>query len=120
MTRETQGRSYAAGLLRYDAERRRVWVCGQRLHHGLTGALLTAAGLALAACLTGFTGLDGLGAGLADFFTAAVLAAAGLAACFLAGFPFAPGFPGDFAAFLFKAVLLTTASLSYVPHEWGA
>ena len=42
-----ESRAYAAGLLRYDAERRRVWVCGQRLHHGLTGALLAAAGIAL-------------------------------------------------------------------------
>ncbi len=47
MARETQTRTYAVGLLRYDAERRRVWICGQRLHHGLTGALLTAAGIAL-------------------------------------------------------------------------
>jgi len=47
MARETQSRTYAIGLLRYDAERRRVWICGQRLHHGLTGALLTAAGIAL-------------------------------------------------------------------------
>jgi hypothetical protein len=47
MAREIQSRAYAAGVLRYDAERRRVWVCGQRLHHGLTGALLTAAGIAL-------------------------------------------------------------------------
>jgi hypothetical protein len=47
MAREIQSRAYAAGFLRYDAERRRVWVCGQRLHHGLTGALLTAAGIAL-------------------------------------------------------------------------
>jgi hypothetical protein len=61
-----------------------------------------------------------LGAGLADFFTAAVLAEAGFAACFFAGLPVAPDFPDDFAAFLFKAVLLTTASLSYVPHKWGA
>ena len=49
MARETQTRTYAIGLLRYDAERRRVWICGQRLHHGLTGALLTAAGIALMA-----------------------------------------------------------------------
>ena len=47
MARETQSRTYGAGLVRYDAERHRVWVCGQRLHHGLTGALLTAAGIAL-------------------------------------------------------------------------
>jgi len=47
MARESQTRTYAIGLLRYDAEHRRVWICGQRLHHGLTGALLTAAGIAL-------------------------------------------------------------------------
>ncbi len=49
MSRETDARSFAAGLLRYDATQRRVWVCGKRLHHGLTGALLTAAGFALMA-----------------------------------------------------------------------
>jgi hypothetical protein len=49
MNRETQGKSYAAGVLRYDAERRRLWICGRRMHHGLTGALLAAAGFALMA-----------------------------------------------------------------------
>ena len=49
MTQETHGKSYAAGVVRYDAERRRVWICGQRMHHGLTGALLAAAGFALMA-----------------------------------------------------------------------
>ncbi|MDX6632314.1 MAG: hypothetical protein QOG09_400 [Solirubrobacterales bacterium] len=34
-------------LLRYDRERRRLWVNGQRLHHGLTGVLLAAVGGAL-------------------------------------------------------------------------
>jgi hypothetical protein len=47
--RGTQSRAYGAGLVRYDAELRRVWICGRRLHHGLTGALLTAAGFALMA-----------------------------------------------------------------------
>jgi hypothetical protein len=47
MAGEIQRRTYAVGLVRYDAERRRVWIGGQRLHHGLTGALLTAAGIAL-------------------------------------------------------------------------
>jgi len=28
-----------------DRERRRVWIAGQRMHHGLTGALLASAGL---------------------------------------------------------------------------
>jgi hypothetical protein len=49
MARGTQSRAYAAGLFRYDTEHRRVWICGQRLHHGLTGALLAAAGIALMA-----------------------------------------------------------------------
>ncbi len=30
--------------LYYDAARRRLWVYGQRCHHGATGALLAAAG----------------------------------------------------------------------------
>jgi hypothetical protein len=34
-------------LLRYDARRRRLWVGGQRVHHGMTGVLLLAAGAAL-------------------------------------------------------------------------
>jgi hypothetical protein len=32
-------------LLGFDPERRRLWVGGQRLHHGLTGAGLAGAGL---------------------------------------------------------------------------
>lgn len=38
--------------LHYDTVRRRLWICGQRCHHGATGALLTglaAVGLAAAA-----------------------------------------------------------------------
>jgi hypothetical protein len=31
--------------LHYDAARRRVWIYGQRCHHGATGALLAIAGL---------------------------------------------------------------------------
>lgn len=27
--------------IHYDAVRRRLWICGQRCHHGATGALLT-------------------------------------------------------------------------------
>ena len=38
---------YAHGLVSYDAAKRRVWVGQQRLHHGLTGAFLAGAGLAL-------------------------------------------------------------------------
>ena len=34
-------------LLRYDARRRRLWIAGQRVHHGLTGVLLLATGAAL-------------------------------------------------------------------------
>jgi hypothetical protein len=34
-------------LLRYDASRRRLWIAGQRVHHGLTGVVLLAAGTAL-------------------------------------------------------------------------
>ncbi len=40
-------RQYAGGLVRFDPVRRRVWVRNQRLHHGLAGALLAAAGMAL-------------------------------------------------------------------------
>ena len=37
----------------YDAARRRLWICGQRCHHGATGALLAAGGaIALAALRT--------------------------------------------------------------------
>lgn len=39
-------REYARGLIRYDAGRRRLWVGGQRLHHGLTGAMVAGAGIA--------------------------------------------------------------------------
>jgi hypothetical protein len=30
--------------IHYDRVRRRVWIFGQRLHHGATGAFLTVAG----------------------------------------------------------------------------
>ena len=33
-------------IVGFDPERRRLWVGGQRLHHGLTGIALAAAGLA--------------------------------------------------------------------------
>ena len=36
-------------LIGYDPHRHRLWVCGQRVHHGMTGALLAAAGTALMA-----------------------------------------------------------------------
>jgi hypothetical protein len=32
--------------IHYDAVRRRLWICGQRCHHGATGAVLTAAAAA--------------------------------------------------------------------------
>lgn len=32
-------------LVRVDFERRRIWIGGQRVHHGLTGMLLAGAGL---------------------------------------------------------------------------
>jgi hypothetical protein len=37
-------------ILRYDTHRRRLWIAGQRCHHGATGALVTtlAAGALLA------------------------------------------------------------------------
>jgi hypothetical protein len=39
-------KAYAGGLVRYDAQRRRVWLGGQRLHHGLTGVLVVGVGVA--------------------------------------------------------------------------
>ena len=36
-------------LIRYDAEKRRLWVLGQRVHHGTTGIVLAAVGAALVA-----------------------------------------------------------------------
>ena len=38
------------GFVEYDSVRRRLWVGGQRMHHGLTGAVVAGAGIgALAA-----------------------------------------------------------------------
>lgn len=34
-------------LIGYDPERRRLWIGGQRVHHGLTGVLLTILGAVL-------------------------------------------------------------------------
>ena len=34
-------------LLGVDLTRRRVWICGQRVHHGLTGVILALAGALL-------------------------------------------------------------------------
>ncbi len=36
-------------LFGYDPQRRRVWICGQRIHHGTTGVLLAATGTLLMA-----------------------------------------------------------------------
>jgi hypothetical protein len=36
-------------FLTYDGARRRLWIAGQRCHHGATGALLTGAALGFAA-----------------------------------------------------------------------
>ena len=36
-------------LIGYDPTLRRVWIGGQRVHHGLTGLLFAAAGLAMIA-----------------------------------------------------------------------
>ncbi len=54
--------------IRYDAERRRLWILGQRCHHGAVGALIatTAAGLlaasaAKASATTRALALAGLG-----------------------------------------------------------
>ena len=43
--------SWANGsqLIRYDADKRRLWILGQRVHHGPTGILLAALGAALVA-----------------------------------------------------------------------
>ena len=37
--------------LYYDTAKRRLWICGQRCHHGATGAVLAAAGTAGLAAL---------------------------------------------------------------------
>jgi hypothetical protein len=36
-------------LVGLDVRRRRVWIAGQRVHHGVTGMVFAAAGLALIA-----------------------------------------------------------------------
>ena len=41
--------TYGNRLVGLDPARRRLWICGQRVHHGLTGLLLAAAGTALMA-----------------------------------------------------------------------
>ncbi|QEC47517.1 hypothetical protein FSW04_07945 [Baekduia soli] len=49
--------------LQYDSRRRRLWIAGQRCHHGATGALLSAA--AGAVLLATRAHVAGLGAVLA-------------------------------------------------------
>ena len=39
-------RKLANGCIEVDLERRRLWVGGQRVHHGVTGIVLATAGLA--------------------------------------------------------------------------
>ncbi len=38
------GLSYTPRLIEYDALRRRLWIAGQRCHHGATGSLVAAIG----------------------------------------------------------------------------
>ena len=38
-------RRWGNGLVEYDTVRRRLWVGGQRMHHGLTGAVVAGAGV---------------------------------------------------------------------------
>jgi hypothetical protein len=45
-------------LIHYDAQRRRLWIGGQRCHHGATGALLT--GVAAAGVVAARMHLAGL------------------------------------------------------------
>ena len=39
----------SAGVVHYDDQLRRVWVGSQRLHHGMVGTLVAAAGVVLMA-----------------------------------------------------------------------
>ena len=41
---QTLARHHRRRLLEYDALRRRVWILGQRCHHGATGSLVAAVG----------------------------------------------------------------------------
>ncbi|MGH3139418.1 MAG: hypothetical protein ACRDQE_06765 [Gaiellales bacterium] len=40
-------RQTAQGVVEYDSERKRMYVFGRRLHHGLTGAVFVAVGVGL-------------------------------------------------------------------------
>jgi hypothetical protein len=42
---DAKTRTFVHGLVEYDVAQRRVWVGSQRLHHGLTGAIVAGAGL---------------------------------------------------------------------------
>ena len=42
-------REHGNQLIRYDAGTRRLWILGQRVHHGPTGIVLAALGAALVA-----------------------------------------------------------------------
>jgi hypothetical protein len=52
MMTETTTRAWTRGnrIVGYDPERRRLWIGGQRLHHGATG--IAVSGVALASLLT--------------------------------------------------------------------
>lgn len=54
-------------LVEYDSVRRRLWIAGQRCHHGATGAVVAA------------VGLTGLAVQLADLGTALPVAISGAA-----------------------------------------
>jgi hypothetical protein len=41
--------THGSWLLGLDLPQRRVWICGQRVHHGLTGVILALAGTVLMA-----------------------------------------------------------------------
>jgi hypothetical protein len=43
---DRQPRKPSNRLFRIDLEQRRVWIRGQRIHHGVTGVVLAGAGLA--------------------------------------------------------------------------
>ena len=48
------GRLGSCSGLEYDSELRRLWILGQRIHHGAVGTLGVAAGMAGAALVGGF------------------------------------------------------------------
>ena len=94
-------------LIHYDAQRRRLWIAGQRCHHGATGALLTAA--AAASLLSARLHHEGrpLSADVAAAGAEMALAGAGLAA------------KGRAAARLSRSVIALAATGSVLmAHDW--